>query len=686
MASPSKGTCTLNLSPADIASPDHSEGTTVQHSGTLKSLLTATNLFPYSPPPLIDPHLINYSRALNQSTVPDGNTNHSDPNSTGIPIQPLVDHNVIPYGSPEKSPGTNLNTGNIPVPTVHNVWLNGGMGKPSFAEKIKRTNDFEELKLEFIPPIKAPAGNRRILYCNDDLKYTAQKCSLLLYGYFLGTSMDYNVVNVNLKRLWKSYDLDHISKATGGLYHIKFKSEKGLDEVLENGPWLINNVPIILIKWEPGFCINKPEPSSIPIWVTVHNVPIELWSGRGISKLMSGVGIPLLMDKMTQERCIKPAGKIGYVRVLVEVSADYELPKDIEIEFPSINNRPPRIAKLDVSYQWKPPVCTHCKVFGHSLKLCKIRPRTEEELQPVKENSDNPPLSTKEKQKEVVESDGFTTVTRKNKRDNKNENVQQADIRQNNRDDRTDKTPTPLPTYRKLRSSSNPIVQKKMRELYDNYVEKLKPNHPSKKKPPARTLPHDKPGYYKPKQTTQEAQQPSKNKPSNSTPILKTTPVKPTSLPDFACNTNPFDALVNLDPDEMVIDMGLKQTPMLTTNAEVETNNQKTADQDGYVTCDYDTDVDSMEMDYGITDGQKKAILDRLTKYKSVKASDQDTWLQGEWDFFFHHVEAMGLDPDYVAEECDEDGSDTGRFIQSQLKSNVASTSGVSGTTTQKTV
>ena len=34
--------------------------------------------------------------------------------------------------------------------------------------------------------------------------------------------------------------------------------------------------------------------------------------------------------------------------------------------------------KVQVVYDWKPPVCSHCKVFGHSYEACLKRVRTEE--------------------------------------------------------------------------------------------------------------------------------------------------------------------------------------------------------------------------------------------------------------------------------------------------------------------
>ena len=90
--------------------------------------------------------------------------------------------------------------------------------------------------------------------------------------------------------------------------------------VLDCGPWMIQNVPLVLNNWEPGIWLDKTEPSSIPIWVCVYNIAMELCNGNGIGKIMSGVGKPIVMDRMTKERCLKKAGKLDCARVLVEVS------------------------------------------------------------------------------------------------------------------------------------------------------------------------------------------------------------------------------------------------------------------------------------------------------------------------------------------------------------------------------
>ncbi|GKF11608.1 hypothetical protein Tco_0049534, partial [Tanacetum coccineum] len=116
------------------------------------------------------------------------------------------------------------------------------------------------------------------------------------------------------------------------------------------------------------------------------------------------------------------AGKMDFARVLVEVSAEDDLPNVLEIEYPPLGIRPARVGKLEVKYQWRPPLCTHCKTFGHSTLACKVRPRTEGEIaaavlkEAIKVNS-----VPKDLVDSNINDDGFVTVGRKNKPIEKNQ-------------------------------------------------------------------------------------------------------------------------------------------------------------------------------------------------------------------------------------------------------------------------
>nr|GFC40173.1 hypothetical protein CTI12_AA432400 [Tanacetum cinerariifolium] len=128
--------------------------------------------------------------------------------------------------------------------------------------------------------------------------------------------------------MWRVYGIDGTTKNNSVVF-FKFKSKEGMKTILESGPWMVNNVSLALNIWELGIWLEKVEPSTIPIWVYVYNVPMELCKGNGIGKIMSGVGKPMLMEKMTKERCLKKSRKLDFARVLVEVNAEEELPHEV---------------------------------------------------------------------------------------------------------------------------------------------------------------------------------------------------------------------------------------------------------------------------------------------------------------------------------------------------------------------
>nr|GEZ16883.1 hypothetical protein [Tanacetum cinerariifolium] len=181
------------------------------------------------------------------------------------------------------------------------------------------------LKMEYVPSsvCKLENGNHRISFSTKEVYKGGQACSLQLYGYFVGTSMDYRVVRGNLMRMWRIHDIEDITKTNAGVYYFKFKSEEGMKRVLESGPWMIQNVPLVL-----------------------------------------------------NERCLKKAGKMDFARVLVEVSADDDLPNVLEIE-----------------------------------------PRSDEEVaaKTLKDVLNVGKSNVMDKGKSVIDDDGFTVVGKKNK-------------------------------------------------------------------------------------------------------------------------------------------------------------------------------------------------------------------------------------------------------------------------------
>ena len=98
---------------------------------------------------------------------------------------------------------------------------------------------------------------------------------------------------------------------------------------------------------------------SIPIWVNLYGIPLELWNPKGISFIASYIGKPLRVDRVTASR-----RRISYARVCVEVSGDLDLIEKFTIKTED-GNGTNSLLEIDVEYQWKPPRCATCSTFGH---------------------------------------------------------------------------------------------------------------------------------------------------------------------------------------------------------------------------------------------------------------------------------------------------------------------------------
>nr|GEV13613.1 hypothetical protein [Tanacetum cinerariifolium] len=171
------------------------------------------------------------------------------------------------------------------------------------------SNGASKLNMDDVEHIKVESTWKanKDAFLMEDIKKGSKACALQLYGYFVGTSMDYRVVNENL-------------------------SGCGEFMVLLISPRLLVFFTLsIKVKR-----LNIVKPSTIPIWVCVYGIPFELYNGNGIGKKFSGIGKLMLMDKLTKERYLKKSGKLDFARVLAEVSAKDELPHYLEIDYPQI--------------------------------------------------------------------------------------------------------------------------------------------------------------------------------------------------------------------------------------------------------------------------------------------------------------------------------------------------------------
>ncbi|XP_024014271.1 uncharacterized protein LOC112088218 [Eutrema salsugineum] len=111
--------------------------------------------------------------------------------------------------------------------------------------------------------------------------------------------------------------------------------------VLNQRLWSIEGQTMFVADWEPGIVPMKPELTSAPIWLELRNVPLQFFNDEGLERIASLVGDPKFLHPATANK------------------TNLEVAKRVAVSSP-----------------WMPPVCSHCKEIGHSVKRCKRTPIT----------------------------------------------------------------------------------------------------------------------------------------------------------------------------------------------------------------------------------------------------------------------------------------------------------------------
>ena len=147
------------------------------------------------------------------------------------------------------------------------------------------------------------------------------------------------------------------------LFIIQLPNTKMRDKVLESGPWHIQNRPLIVRRWEAEMKSLEFSMAKLPLWIQLSNIPLELFSQKGISYIASGLGNPLYMDRITTSQ-----QRLAYARVCVEVEASKTIPQSLEIELKNGIT-----VHVHVEIPWQPAKCSQCCIFGHGDKDCPMK-------------------------------------------------------------------------------------------------------------------------------------------------------------------------------------------------------------------------------------------------------------------------------------------------------------------------
>nr|GFC89716.1 hypothetical protein [Tanacetum cinerariifolium] len=110
-----------------------------------------------------------------------------------------------------------------------------------------------------------------------------------------------------------------------------FSFKDDMDAMIENDSWLIHNVPLVLKKWTPDANIVKEDVCNISILVKFYDISITMSS---------------------------------YARAMVKLRADVELKDTLAVVVPNFVGEGYTLSTIRVEYEWTPPRCPTCNIFG----------------------------------------------------------------------------------------------------------------------------------------------------------------------------------------------------------------------------------------------------------------------------------------------------------------------------------
>ncbi|XP_038993433.1 uncharacterized protein LOC120117208 [Hibiscus syriacus] len=176
-----------------------------------------------------------------------------------------------------------------------------------------------------------------------------------------------------IESIWGNSSQVKVSIAGPNLYVFSFLDAGLRDWVLDNGAWHVQNKPLVLRNWVPGMQKLSFDLSFMPIWIQLYNVPLELYSQKGLSYIASALGNPLFMDSVAASK-----NRLEFAKVCVEVEAGVVIPDIIHVIVSDGSS-----VSIKVHVPWMPKCYDKCKSFGHHVNSCYVDRQVPQKLKEV---------------------------------------------------------------------------------------------------------------------------------------------------------------------------------------------------------------------------------------------------------------------------------------------------------------
>ncbi|KAF8087228.1 hypothetical protein N665_0594s0004 [Sinapis alba] len=234
-------------------------------------------------------------------------------------------------------------------------------GTKSYVKVVQQKHVLENHEIQ----VEVVEGTEMVEIPDDLLVNTVPLWEDFLEGRFLDPAPHVARIHIIVNKIWPlgnkniKIDVFAVNEKT-----VKFRitDQQTRSRILRRGVWNIAGIPMILSKWAPlkEKKEEEDEVKTIPIWVTMKNVPASMFSWKGLGFIASSVGKPLRLHPET-ELC----SSFEEAKVFVNANVTKPLPRAYRFRSKSGIN-----ANIEFIYPWIPTKCSCCGKWGHNKKEC----------------------------------------------------------------------------------------------------------------------------------------------------------------------------------------------------------------------------------------------------------------------------------------------------------------------------
>ncbi|CAL9235725.1 unnamed protein product, partial [Arabidopsis halleri] len=206
-----------------------------------------------------------------------------------------------------------------------------------------------------------PSGEVCVKIPNSVIESNRKSWEYFVLGQFYSDPPTQGTLHNIVNGIWSKYYRDiSVSKLDGNAFLFRIPNSSTRNHVINQHLWQIEGQTMFVAKWEPCVVPKKPELTSAPIWLELRNVPLQFFHEQGLEHIVGLVGDPKFLHPSTANKT-----NLEVAKVFTIIDPRKPLREAVNVQFDSSE-----ITRILVSSPWMPPVCSHCKEIGHTLKRC----------------------------------------------------------------------------------------------------------------------------------------------------------------------------------------------------------------------------------------------------------------------------------------------------------------------------